>query len=69
MNPMDFAQALTQFMTKAGLNDAQLGADLLPQVKAGAVRKWRFGESEPRRIHRRQLIAMSGGIITPKHFV
>jgi len=66
---MDFPKALSVFMEKAGLNDVQLGQKLVPTLGGGAVRKWRFGESEPRREHRRQLIAMSKGIINAKHFI
>lgn len=65
---MDFAAALDQFMTDNKLSNAALGEKLVPAVTYSAVRKWRVGEAEPRRDHRRQLIDMSGGKITMEHF-
>ena len=55
-------------MKQEGLDDTALGLKLDPIVKSGAVRKWRFGETEPRRAHRRQLIDLSKGAINPQHF-
>lgn len=65
---MDFANALTDWMTKDAMSDKALGERLSPPVSYSAVRRWRMGEAEPRRIHRRQLIHMSKGIINHKHF-
>ncbi len=64
----NFPLALAGFMKAAGHTDASLGMRLYPPVGYNGVRGWRIGKSEPSREHRRQLIKLSKGKITAKHF-
>lgn len=70
MENNDFSQALTTWMNDTGRTDAVLAAELTePEISYSAVARWRRGEVEPRRSHRRQLIKLSKGKIKQTHFV
>jgi len=64
----DFAKALNDWMTEENLSDRALGEMLDPTVTHSAIGRYRRGEAEPRRAHRGQLMKISKGKITHKHF-